>query len=203
LHFEAGRYEEAVIAYRDLIATQPDDGSLRASLAGALGALGRYDEALEQLADAERLAPLNPETYHNRGVIYERQRKLDAAIQQYRTAVRYSPDYEPSRNALARLTGSTEPSGPNTDAERLAAAMAERAGEAARRGDYGNAMQTLDEAVRIAPRYALVYQYRSNVAFLMGDREGAIAALKHALELEPDNALFRQNLKVLEEEKPK
>ncbi len=201
MHFEAGRYEDAVIAYRDLIAKQPEDGALRASLAGALGAVGRYDEALEQLADGERMAPLNPETYHNRGVIYERQRKTEAAIQQYRTAVRYSPDYEPSRAALQRLTGSAETSAPKTDAERLAAAMAERASEAARHGDYGAAMQSLDEAVRIAPGYALVYQYRSNVAFLMGDRDGAIAALKRALELEPGNALFRQNLKTLDEEK--
>jgi hypothetical protein len=31
----------------------------------------------------------------------------------------------------------------------------------------------------------------------MGDPEAAIAALERALELEPDNALFRENLKRL------
>ena len=59
-------------------------------------------------------------------------------------------------------------------------------------------MQILDEAERIAPGYALVYQYRSNVAFLMGDMEGAKAALRKALEIEPDNALFQTNLRRLE-----
>ncbi len=58
-------------------------------------------------------------------------------------------------------------------------------------------MEQLDEAQRIAPRLALVQQYRSNVAFLQGDREAAIAALERALELEPDNALFRTNLERL------
>ncbi len=58
-------------------------------------------------------------------------------------------------------------------------------------------MQQLDEAERIAPQLALVYQYRSNVAFLRGEREAAIAALERALELEPDNALFRTNLERL------
>jgi hypothetical protein len=42
-----------------------------------------------------------------------------------------------------------------------------------------------------------VYQYRSNVAYLMGDREAAIEALRRGLEAEPDNALFRENLKRL------
>ena len=45
-----------------------------------------------------------------------------------------------------------------------------------------------------------IYQYRSNVAYLMGDRAQAIAALKKGLELQPDNELFRENLKRLQQE---
>ena len=60
-------------------------------------------------------------------------------------------------------------------------------------------MALLDDAERLAPRFALVHQYRSNVAFLMGDRAGAIAALRKALDIEPDNALFRTNLQRLEQ----
>ena len=194
LHFEAGRYREAAEAYRKLIAEKPDDGALHASLAGTLGAMGDYDGALTELGEAEKLSPLNPEIYHNRGVILERRGKTEEAIEQYRRAVRYSPDYEPSRSALQRLTGSADPSAPRTDAEKLAATMAERAGNAARHGDYASAMQQLDEAERIAPSYALVQQYRANVAFLMGDRARATAALEKALEIEPDNALYKSNL---------
>jgi tetratricopeptide (TPR) repeat protein len=61
-------------------------------------------------------------------------------------------------------------------------------------------MEQLDEAQRIAPRYPLVYQYRSNVAFLKGDTDAAIQALQKAIELEPDNALFRVNLERLQRE---
>ena len=43
----------------------------------------------------------------------------------------------------------------------------------------------------------LIYQYRSNVAYLMGDHETAITAPEKALELEPGNALFRTNLERL------
>jgi len=196
--FEAGRYAEAAKAYEELVRQNPDDGALRASFAGALGALGRYDEALEQLVAAIRLEPLNAEAYHNRATIFERQGKREAAVAEYRTALRYNPQYEPARQALQRLGGGAPPGTPRTDAERLAATMAERASQAARRGDYQGAVKMLDEAARLAPRFALVYQYRSNVAYLMGDREGAIAALKKALELEPDNALFQTNLRRLE-----
>jgi tetratricopeptide (TPR) repeat protein len=202
MHFEEGRYAEAVEAYRKLIAATPDDGALHASLAGALGALGDYAGALDQLAEAEKLSPLNPEIYHNRAVILERQGRTEDAIEQYRRAVRYSPDYEPSRTALARLTGSADASAPRTDAERQGAALAERAGQSARHGDYAAAMQALDEAEKIAPRYALIQQYRSNVAFLMGDRARAISALEKALEIEPDNMLYKSNLERLEAEEP-
>jgi tetratricopeptide (TPR) repeat protein len=195
--FEAGRYDEAAKAYAALLAEDPEDGSLRASYGGVLGALGRYDEALEQLDKAIELEPLNAEAYHNRGLVHERRGEREAAIAEYRTALRYRPDYPPSSAALRRLTGSADTGGPQTPPEQLAALLAQRASEAARRGDHEAAMKQLDEAQRIAPRLALVHQYRSNVAFLRGDRPAAIAALEQALELEPDNALFRTNLERL------
>ena len=197
VHFEAGRYEEAAREYAVLVAQSPNDSALRASYAGALGALGRYDAALEQLDRAIALEPVNVEAYHNRAVIHERRGERDAAIRDYQTAVRYNPQYEASRRALARL-GAPLPQAPRSDAEKRAAALAEEAAGAARRGDYAEAGRKLDEAARIAPRFALVYQYRANVAYLRGDRAGAIAALQAGLKLEPDNALFRENLKRLE-----
>ena len=199
MHFEAGRYKEAVDGFEKLLKDKPDDAGLHASLAGALGALGRYDESLEHLNEAIRLEPLNAEAYHNRAVIHERRGNPEAAIAEYRTALRYDPQYAPSREALARL-GATTGGEPQSDAEKLAAAMADRASRTARRGDYAEAMKILAEAARIAPRFALVQQYRANVAYLMGDKATAVAALRRALELEPDNALYRENLKRLEKD---
>jgi tetratricopeptide (TPR) repeat protein len=199
LHFEAGRYAEAVEAYEALVAQSPADANLRASLAGALGALGRFDESLAQLDKALEIDPINAEAYHNRGVLHEKRGDRDAAAREYASALRYNPQYEPARQALGRLRG-THPASETelTAAEQLAGAMAERGREAALRGDYEAAMKELDQAARIAPRLARVYQYRSNVAFLMGDYDGAAAALRRALEIEPDNALFKTNLERVE-----
>jgi tetratricopeptide (TPR) repeat protein len=194
--FEAGRYEEAAQEYGRLVAEKPEDGSLRASYAGALGALGRYDEAYTELTKAIELEPLNVEAYHNRAVIRERRGDKAAAVADYQTAVKYNPQYEPSRRALQRL-GAPMPQQPQTDVEKRAASLAEEAAGAARRGDYAEADRKLDEASRIAPGLPLLYQYRANVAYLKGDTAGAIAALERGLKVDPGNALFAENLKRL------
>jgi predicted AlkP superfamily phosphohydrolase/phosphomutase/Flp pilus assembly protein TadD len=200
LAFEAGRYAEAAATYESLVREKPDDASLRASLAGALGALGRLDEAHAQLEVAAKLAPLSPEVHHNLGVVLERQGKRDEAIGEYRTALRYAADYEPSRTALARLGVPRRVAAPLRPEQQRARRLAAQAEQAARRGAYDEALALLDQADALAPRDALLAQYRSNVAYLKGDRPAAIAALKRGLALEPDNELFRQNLARLEQE---
>jgi tetratricopeptide (TPR) repeat protein len=198
--FEDGRYRESAQIYHQLIQNDPEDAALRTSLAGALGAMGRYDDALEQLVEAIRLEPLNVEAYHNRAVIQERRNDVPAAVADYERALRYQPQYEPSRRALYRLTGRTDVRAPRNEAEARAAQLAEQAAAAAKRANYQEAMRLLDEAVAAAPGYVITYQYRSNVAYLMGDRAGAIAALEEALKIEPDNALFQANIERLRSE---
>lgn len=195
--FQEKRYDEAERRYRALITTDPGDAGLRSSLAGVLGALGRYDEAMKELDAALVADPINPEGYHNKGVLLERTNRTAEAVEQYRTAVRYRPDFEPSRQALVRLTGSADVRAPRDEAEARATALCEAAADAARRGDYPAAFARLEEARRAAPGYVLPHQYESNVAYLTGDLPRAIAALERALELEPDNALFRHNLEQL------
>jgi tetratricopeptide (TPR) repeat protein len=197
IEFEAGRYLESAEAYRRLLEQAPDDPGLRTSYAGALGALGRFDEAEAELRRALAADPINVEAHHNLGVLAERRGDREAAVAHYREALRYRPDYAPSRQALMLLTGSAETRPTSTAAEARAAELADRASLAARKGDYPAALELLDRAERQAPDFVLVYQYRANVAYLMGDREAAAAALEKALALEPDNALFRENLRRL------
>jgi tetratricopeptide (TPR) repeat protein len=200
LAFEAGRYAEAAATYEALVRDSPSDAGLHASLAGALGALGRLDEAREQLRIASQLDPLSAEAHHNQAAILERQGKPGEAIAEYRAALRYHPDYEPSHAALRRLGAPENTGAPRDPDQDRARQLAARAQQSARRGAYDEALAALDEAERLAPRDALLAQYRSNVAYLKGDRAAAIAALEHGLELEPDNQPFRQNLRRLQQD---
>lgn len=192
--FENRDYRKSAQMYQTLVAAEPDDAALRASFAGALGALGRYDEALVQLDRSLAIDRLNPEGHHNRGAALERLGRRDEAIASYREAVRYRGDYEPSLQALARLGASATTKAPATGDEKRAAALAEEASNLARRGDYADALSRLTAAQKLAPQLALVCQYESNVAYLAGDRRRAILALERCLVLEPDNALFHTNL---------
>jgi len=195
--FEEKRYADAERRYRTLLRDEPDDAGLRSSLAGVLGAEGHYDEAMRELDAALELDPINPEGYHNKGVLLERQGRTADAIAQYRTALRYRPDFEPSRQALERLTGDADVRAPASRAESRAAALCEAAAAEARHGGYPEAFAKLEEAKRVAPDYVVVYQYEANVAYLAGDKARAIAALERALELEPGNELFKHNLEEL------
>ncbi len=192
--FEAKEYERSVRMYRALVERDPADSALRTSLAGALGAQGLYEEALVELAQALELEPLNPEGHYNQGLAFERLGRQEAAIASFRQALRYKPDYEPARQAMLRLTGNTGDRVAADAAEVQAMALADRASAAARRGAYPEALALLEEARAIAPGLAVVCQYESNVAYLAGDRPRAIRSLERCLALEPDNALFRQNL---------
>lgn len=196
--FENRDYRKAAEMYRALVQQEPEDAALRASFAGALGALGRYDEAIAQLDRSLAIDPLNPEGHHNRGAALERLGRRDEAVAAYREAVRYRGDYAPSLAALTRLGVAPTTQAPPTSAGELRArALAEEASQLARRGDYADALARLADAERLAPRLALVCQYESNVAYLAGDRPRAIRALERCLTLEPDNALYRTNLERL------
>jgi len=196
--FEEKQFERSARMYQALVERDPEDSSLRTSLAGALGALGRYEEALVQLAVALKLEPLNPEGHYNQGLALERLGRGSEAVKSYRLALRYQPGYEPARQALLRLTGSSGEFVAANAAEARALALAEAAATAARRGAYPEALAQLAEAGAVAPGLAVVCQYESNVAYLAGDRPRAIRALERCLVIEPDNALFQQNLKQLQ-----
>jgi predicted AlkP superfamily phosphohydrolase/phosphomutase/Flp pilus assembly protein TadD len=195
--FSEGRYSEAIPAFAKMVQENPDNARLRASLAGALGAVGRYDEAVEHLEIARELNPLLPEVYHNHATILERQGETERAVELYRTALKYSPEFGPSRQALVRLTGSPGVRLPADDRESEAMDLASRARQAAIRGDYESALALLDDAQARAPDLAMVYQYRSNVAYLMGDSEAALRAIERALELDPENELYLRNYREL------
>ena len=121
--------------YEQLLREEPKDAALRTSLAGALGAArplrrGAGAPGHRARARAAERRGLPQPRGHPRAAGPPR-----GAIEQYRTALRYRPGYEPSRRALARL-GPVDVRAARTEAESAPLALAEAAAEAARRGDY-------------------------------------------------------------------
>jgi tetratricopeptide (TPR) repeat protein len=193
----AGRFEEAADAYRRLIELSPDDPALHLNLGYALEHLDRLDEALTSLDRALQLQPDLALAHYNRGVVLERLGDRKGAVAAFRSAAQNDDTLTSARTALERLTGSPLVYAPTTEEQARAAALAAEASGEARRGDYPRALELLAEAERLWPDCPLVFQYRANVAYLMGDLEAALAALERAAELEPDNVAVRTNLERL------
>ena len=103
-HYRAGRYEEAVAAYREALEDGDDRPQLRYNLGTALLRLGRYEEAQQHLEAAlQDVDPaLRQRTLYNLGNRFleegrgageaeRRSQLLDAAAELYKEALRLDP----------------------------------------------------------------------------------------------------------------
>ncbi|MCB1054564.1 MAG: alkaline phosphatase family protein [Acidobacteria bacterium] len=199
LLLEAGRYREAAKAYHQLLEVDPDRADLNTDFAVAMIALGRNEEARAAVDRALEAEPDYAPAYYRRGILEEAAGDLEAAIADYRRAVRFDDKLKGPVKALERLGVPLVAAVASTPETVRSAQLLDQAREAAQRGDYDEAWSLLEEAESLTPEAPVVYQYKSNVAFLRGDRQGAIEALEKALELAPDDARLRANLRRLKE----
>ena len=122
-HYRAGRYEQAIEAYRQAIEDGDDRPQLRYNMGTALLRLGRYEEAQQFLEAAlEDVEPaLRQRTLYNLGNRFleegrgtpeaeQRNRLLDAAVSAYKDALRLDPnDQDAKWNLELALREQEEP----------------------------------------------------------------------------------------------
>jgi tetratricopeptide (TPR) repeat protein len=78
--------------------------------------------------------------------------------------------------------------------------LCDRGRALAGQGNLDQALKVLLEARRLAPDSAEVHQYLSNVYYMSGRRQQALAAVERALTLSPDNQLYQRNAAALRQE---
>jgi len=101
--------------------------------------------------------------------------------------------------ALAALSGLVRPDGEGRRHRSAAAlAFAHVARVAEGMGDPATAVRALDEALRLAPRYADLHYRRGCVLLAGQQRPGARAALERALEINPQYVAARLELALLD-----
>ena len=110
-----GRLGPAMERYEAVLRVVPDFQDAYNKLGSALGALGRYDEAVARLRQGLALGE-NPEIRHNLGYAHHRQGRLDEAIAEYEAALRLSPHHA---LALAHLAAALDASGRSAEAAPL------------------------------------------------------------------------------------
>jgi len=58
-------------------------------------------------------------------------------------------------------------------------------------------MAAYNRAIEINPRYTRAYANRGDIWRKMDNKDNAVADYRHALSIDPDNALARDGLKIL------
>lgn len=100
---EAGRGEEAVAAFREALAIDPDRTAAVVDLAICLASMGAREEALGLLQRASEAPDAPAEVWYNVGVLHEQQGAVDAAASAYRRALARDPTHASARLNLGVL----------------------------------------------------------------------------------------------------
>lgn len=90
----AGRHEEALGAFREVVRLKPDFAGGHQNLGVGLASLGRWEEALQAYQAALRLAPDFAETYINMAAALGNLGRYEEGLRAYYRAVRLNPALE-------------------------------------------------------------------------------------------------------------
>ena len=129
---------------------------------------GRFEEAVDLLERARRLAPNDPHVLNSLGVCLAEVGRADEAVKAYRAAIRADPDMAPAHFNLGSLLEGLN--------------------------DIRGAKSAYERAAALDPRYAEPFAALAWLAALAGDSAAAASNGERALSLSPSNLLARMAL---------
>jgi len=156
---QAGRLQEAIKAYRQIIAAEPGSVQARTYCGAALLDLQRTNEAVQLLQTAILMDPKNLDALCYLGNAQQEAGRLAAAEKSYRQALAIRPEFARAHNNLGVLL------------KKL--------------GRKGDAAACFRRAVENEPRYAQAYNNLSEVLLELDEADESIAAAQQAIEIEP------------------
>jgi tetratricopeptide (TPR) repeat protein len=200
-----GRVEEAVDDYTAVIALDPNWPEYYFDRGNLLRQLGRDDEALADYETVMRLSPPFHEAYYNRGDIRASRGDIDGALADFGYVLELDPDFVDAyvnRAALLLERGELD------RAEADAREGLQRAPDNphlhvvlgqvhADRGRYGAARLAFVRALGTDPELVTALAGHASAAFELGDLDTALADLRRAVDLAPDDAALRYNRAVV------
>lgn len=98
-----GDVQQAAALYQEAVDQDAGFAAARSNLVGALGFMGRYDDAERQYRQALALAPNLEELHYNWGIIEAERGNPEAAAQSFRTALELNPDSADSHFNLGSM----------------------------------------------------------------------------------------------------
>ena len=198
----AGKVQEAIDQYEQVLAVNPHWSSAHNDLANALRRAGRVDEAIAHYNQALQIEPHLFEAHYGLAATWKQAGRLDEAIQQYRQAVEIRPDFAMARNDLGNTllqTGKIQDAiGQFEQALRIDPACLEAhnnlGNSLVQAGDLTEAARQYRQALEIQPNYMLAHYNLGMLLAQQGKIDEAILHLERAHELAPDREDIRHSL---------
>ncbi len=157
--FAEGKYQHAIIEYRNAVDIDGSFGEARKRLAEAYARIGDAPRAFEQYVRAADLLPNDVQLQLTAGAYLLAARKPEDALARADLALRLEPDNIQAHllrgNALAGLTS------------------------------FDDALKAIEEAIRLDPGRGTTFTHLGRVEFARGRRNEAESAFKRAVELAP------------------
>lgn len=167
-HFEAGRFDEAIVAAGQALALEAGQTPPYKILAGANLELSKPATAMQAIQAAEKLGLQSPRLIYLTGVILEQRGDVEQALTKYEEALQLEP------GQIDFLTAEVE-----------CLVSLHRASEA---------LTLIDRNADRFDDSATVAALGGHVAALLGDTEGAISRYRRALGAAPESATVRRAL---------
>jgi tetratricopeptide (TPR) repeat protein len=191
---QAAIYKDEATVWRDTVRKNPGSWIAHNNLASRALMDGDLDAALTLTAAAQRLNPVYPEAYNNRGNVLDALGRRDEAIAEYQRALALKPNYASAHNNLGTTLLNA---GRNAEAiEHYRAALAIRPAYAEAYSNLGNALALQGDLAAAREQYETALRHNpqlpqahSNLAAVLIEQrafDAALAEADEALRLQPD-----------------
>ena len=208
---QIGKLEQALIAFKNVIAIKPNDPKPHNNIGNILKDLGKLEEAVKAYNKAVSLKPDYAEAYLNMGNALHDQSKLVEAVKAYNKAISLKPNYSQAYlnmgNALfaqGKLEDTLEAFNKALSFKPDYAEVYYNMGIAlADQGKLEEAIEAYNKALAIKPDYAEAYNSMGNALKEQGKLEEAIQAFTRVLAIKPDYAEAYNNMGVALQEQGK
>lgn len=174
IHQQQGNNDEALAAYDDAIANNPDDVNLVLNKANLYYTLGDKDKFKELMAQASDMAPDNPDLLYNIGVINMEQGNLEEARDAFNKTLEIDPGYINAQLNLS-TTYVNEGNGLIDEMNTLGTSRADtqRYEELKQKKDdlFRKGAEILEEALKANPDNESILAQLKNIYGALGDNE--------------------------------
>jgi tetratricopeptide (TPR) repeat protein len=167
---EVEDYEQAITAYQQAIALNPEHSKAYNNMGISYGKSGKYQQAITAYEQAIALNPEYSEAYYNMGISYANLGKYEQAITAYQQAIALNPEYSDAYNNMGNSY--------------------------AKSGKYQQAITAYEQAIALNPELSEAYNNMGSSYDDLKDYKQAITAYKQAIALNPEDSEAKKNLEL-------